>query len=207
MTKLDNQCTRCRRAGQKLFLKGDKCLGPKCLMVKRNFAPGQHGPVKKQRKVSGYGKQLKEKQSAKRTYGLRERQFSNYVTEASGMTGDTSKILIQYLEARLDNVVYRANIGKSRTAARQIVNHGHVTVNGKKLDIPSYRTKVGDVIAIAPKALKKKIFENITETLTKTQAPSWLGLDIKSASAKVLNTPFVDSVPFSPKDIIEFYSR
>lgn len=207
MPNLDRQCSQCRRAKEKLFLKGDKCAGPKCPMLKRPYAPGQHGPTSKMRKLSGYGKQLKEKQEAKRIYGLRERQFANYVAEASSKTGDTGKFLLQYLESRLDNVVFRMGLAKSRALARQLVNHGHITVNGKKVDIPSYRVRVGEVIALPLKATKKKYFENMTETLSKIEAPSWLGVDAKSVSAKVLNTPSVGSIPFSAKAIIEFYSR
>ncbi len=208
MPNLDRQCSQCRRAKEKLFLKGDKCAGPKCPMLKRPYAPGQHGPNKKgARKLSDYGKQLKEKQEAKRSYGLRERQFANYVVEASGKTGDTGKFLLQYLESRLDNVVYRMGLAKSRALARQLTNHGHITVNGKKVDIPSYRVRVGEVIALSPKAMKKKSFENISEILSKVEAPIWLGLEAKTASAKILNTPSVESTPFSAKMIIEFYSR
>lgn len=208
MPNLDRQCSQCRRAKEKLFLKGDKCAGPKCPMIKRPYAPGQHGPTKKgARKLSDYGKQLKEKQEAKRTYGLRERQFSNYVTEASSKPGDTGKFLLQYLESRLDNVVYRIGLAKSRALARQLTNHGHIIVNGKKVDIPSYRVRVGEVIALSPKAAKKKSFENIGEILSKVEAPIWLGVDSKTASAKILNTPSVGNTPFSAKMIIEFYSR
>ena len=207
MPNLDRQCSQCRRAKEKLFLKGEKCAGPKCPMLKRPYAPGQHGPTKKGSKLSDYGKQLKEKQEAKRIYGLRERQFANYVAEASSKTGDTGKFLLQYLESRLDNVVFRMGLAKSRALARQLVNHGHITVNGKKVDIPSYRVRVSEVVALTSKSVSKKLFENLTETLSKVEAPVWLGLDAKTASAKILNTPSVDSTPFSAKAIIEFYSR
>lgn len=206
--ELDSKCSKCRRAGDKLFLKGDKCLGPKCPLLKRNFPPGQHGPTtKKHAKPSSYGRQLAEKQEAKRHYGLRERQFANYVAEASLKTGDTSKFLINYLEARLDNVIYRMGFAPSRSMARQIVSHGHVTVNGKKLDIASYRVKVGDEIALSAKAKTKKAFEKLAEKLAKYEAPSWLHVDASKFAAKVLNTPSVEVVPFNPKAIIEFYSR
>lgn len=207
MPNLDRQCSQCRRAKEKLFLKGEKCVGPKCPMLKRPYAPGQHGPTKKGSKLSDYGKQLKEKQEAKRIYGLRERQFANYVAEASSKIGDTGKFLLQYLESRLDNVVFRMGLAKSRALARQLVNHGHITVNGKKVDIPSYRVRVSEVVALTSKSVSKKLFENLTETLSKVEAPVWLGLDAKTASAKILNTPSVDSTPFSAKAIIEFYSR
>lgn len=193
--------------GQKLFLKGEKCLGPKCALTKRNYAPGQHGSSKKHTKLSGYGKQLKEKQEAKRFYGLRERQFANYVNEAAAKPGDTGKYLITYLESRLDNVVYRMGLAASRAAARQLVSHGHITVNGKKVDISSYRVRVGEEISLSAKAKSGKVFENLTEKLSKHDAPSWLAVDAVNASAKVLNTPSTDDTVFSPNTIIEFYSR
>ena len=155
--ELDSKCSKCRRASEKLFLKGEKCMGPKCPLLKRNFPPGQHGSSGKHKKPSSYGRQLAEKQEAKRHYGLRERQFANYVAEAARKTGDTSKYLINYLEARLDNAVYRMGFAPSRSMARQIVSHGHITVNGKKLDIASYRVKVGDEIALSAKAKGKKV--------------------------------------------------
>ena len=148
-----------------------------------------------------------EKQSAKRMYGLRERQFSNYVSEAASKTGDTGVFLIQYLESRLDNTVFRAGFAKSRAAARQLVGHGHIAVNGKKLDIPSYRVKVGDVVSIYEKSTSKTIILNLKEGLTKVETPAWIGLDAKALSAKILNSPTVDSKPFNAKVIIEFYSR
>ncbi len=205
--ELDSKCSKCRRAGEKLFLKGDKCLGPKCPILKRNFPPGQHGVASKRNKPSSYGRQLREKQEAKQHYGLRERQFENYVEEAARKIGDTSKYLINYLESRLDNVVFRMGFAPSRSMARQLVSHGHITVNGKKLDIASYRVKVGDEIALSTKAHSKKAFENLAEKLGKYEAPSWLHVDAKKFAAKVLNTPTVDVVPFNPKAIIEFYSR
>lgn len=204
----ESKCTQCRRAGEKLFLKGDKCFGPKCPMLKRNFPPGQHGPKQKHPKVSSYGKQLKEKQNVKRTYGLLERQFSNYVATASAKTGDTSKILIQYLESRLDNVVYRMGLGKSRQAARQMVNHGHITINGEKVDIASYRVRVGEVVAVKESDKKIKLFEGTSERLAKsTDLPSWLSVDADKLSGKILNTPSLDNASFNAKAIIEFYSR
>jgi small subunit ribosomal protein S4 len=191
----------CRKYGEKL------CDSPKCPLTKRAYPAGQHGPNKKRPKVSGYGKQLLEKQKVKRIYGILERQFSNYVAEASKKVGDTSKILLNYLESRLDNVVYRAGLASSRAAARQMVSHGHITVNGEKVDIPSYRVKVGQAVAASSKAKNKKLFEGIGEKLQKVEAPSWLGVDHKTTSAKVLNAPTVENPNFNPKAIIEFYSR
>ncbi|MFA7653570.1 MAG: 30S ribosomal protein S4 [Candidatus Magasanikbacteria bacterium] len=203
----DSICSQCRRAGQKLFLKGEKCLGPKCPMIKRNFIPGQHGPTARNKKLSGYGKQLREKQQAKKMYGLREKQFANYVSEASRKTGDTSKYFVTYLESRLDNAVFRMGLVTSRSAARQLVSHGNITVNGKKVDIPSYRVSVGEEIALKESMKSRKLFENIFERLSKIEAPSWMHVDAKKVSFKVLNTPTLDSAPFNSKAIIEFYSR
>lgn len=191
----------CRKYGEKL------CDSPKCPLVKRPYPPGQHGPGNKRKKVSGYGKQLLEKQKVKIIYGLLEKQFANYVTEAARKVGDTSKILLSFLESRLDNVVYRAGLTISRRAARQMVTHGHVTVNGKKLDIPSYRVRVGEVISVISQSKDKKLFEGAAEKMQKTDAPAWLALDAKTVSAKVLNAPTVENPNFNPKAIIEFYSR
>ncbi len=191
----------CRLYGEKL------CDSPKCPITRRNYPAGQHGANRKHAKLSGYGKQLREKQKAKRLYGLLERQFSNYVDEASKKTGDTGMFLITYLESRLDNVVYRGGISSSRAAARQIVTHGHVTVNGKKLDIPSYRVKVGDVVAIKDSTKKSKLFESVAEKMGKIELPSWLSADQKNLSVKMLNTPTLENPQFNAKSIIEFYSR
>lgn len=189
------------------MLKGEKCLGPKCPFGKRNYAPGVHGPNSRRSKLSGYGKQLKEKQKVKRIYGLLERQFSNYVAEAQGKVGDTSKWLTQYLESRLDNVVYRAGLSKARFGARQLVSHGLITVNGAKVDIPSFRVKPGMVVAIKEGAKKKKGVENIGEHLAKAEFPSWISVDVKALSAKVLNAPTLENPNFNAQSIIEFYSR
>ncbi len=205
--KTNSRCAQCRRAGEKLMLKGEKCLGPKCPMTKRSYPPGMHGPDQKHVKISGYGKQLREKQKVKRIYGILEKQFSNYVAEAAEKVGDTSKYLLSYLESRLDNVVYRMGLCKSRITARQIVSHGHIMVNGKKLDVASARVRVGDVVALRDGAKNKKEFQGISEKLVKVEAPVWLGLDAKTASAKILNMPMVENPIFNAKAIIEFYSR
>lgn len=191
----------CRQFGEKL------CDSPKCPITRRNYPPGQHGQNQKRAKLSGFGKQLREKQKVKRIYGILERQFSNYVAEAGKKTGDTGKFLVQYLEARLDNVIYRLGISKSRAAARQLISHGHVTVNKEKVNIPSYRTKVGDVIGIHANSVSKKVIENIKADLAKVEPPAWLSLDAAAISGKVLNTPDLATAPFDAKVVIEFYSR
>ena len=191
----------CRLFGEKL------CDSPKCPVVRRNYPSGQHGSARKHAKRSSYGKQLLEKQKVKRIYGLMERQFANYVAEASKKTGDTSVFLLNYLEARLDNAVYRWGVASSRAAARQLVNHGHIRVNGKKVDIPSYRVKVGDIVALKESSKASKLFENIAEKLSKKETPAWLASDAAALTAKVLNQPMVDRPNFDPKLIIGFYSR
>jgi len=205
--KLNSHCAQCRRAGIKLMLKGEKCAGPKCPLTKRNYPPGQHGPQIRRARLSGFGKQLREKQKARQSYGITEKQFSRYVAKATNMAGDSSENLVALLESRLDNVVFRAGFRQSRLSARQIITHGHVTVNGKKVDIPSYVVKVGEVIGIREKSLKSRAFENLSENLSKAEAPEWLNVDAKKNEAKVLNTPSLDNANFDTKVIIEFYSR
>ncbi len=189
------------------MLKGEKCIGPKCPFAKRSYPPGAHGPDRKRKKISGYGKQLAEKQKVKRMYGLLEKQFSNLVSEASSKVGDTSKTLIGMLESRLDNVVFRAGFAKSRLSARQLVSHGLVTVDGKKIDVPSYRVKTGSIVAVKESAQKKKGMEGLTERLAKVEFPAWLSVDPEALSAKILNSPFLDNPNFNVQVIIEFYSR
>lgn len=207
MHNSNSQCAKCRAAGTKLFLKGEKCNGPKCALTKRNVPAGVHGVNRKRAKKSVYGKQLAEKQKAQKSYGMRQRQFFNYVKEAVRKPGDTGAYLLSYLESRLDNVVFRMGLAPSRAAARQIVGHGHITVNGKKVDIPSYRVKVGEVIALSEKAKGKVLFDKIEDKLSKVETPSWLAVEPKKAEAKVLNTPALENAPFDVKTIIEFYSR
>lgn len=204
----NNNCAKCRRAAEKLFLKGEKCFTAKCPIVQRNYPPGQHGPTQRVR-LTGYGEQLKEKQKAKRVYGLRERQFANYVAKASRQKGNTSEALLRFLEMRLDNVVYRLGLAKSRDAGRQLVNHGHFTVDGKKVDIPSYQVKSNQTIAIRAKSQKSKVFEGLSDKLAKLELPSWLAVDATQLTGKILNPPKPEDskVNFDIKKIIEFYSR
>lgn len=205
--KITSQCAQCRRAGDKLFLKGEKCMGPKCPVTRRSYPPGQHGPTQKHVKTSSYGKQLREKQKVKIMYGMLEKQFSNYVAEASSKPGDTSKYLLGYLESRLDNVVFRAGFAKARVNARQFIVHGLIAVGGKKVDRPSFRVKIGDVISLSERGKKVKTFLDLSEKLAKVQAPSWIALDTKANTAKILNAPALEDGNFNAKSIIEFYSR
>jgi len=214
-TKVTNsECKKCRSAGEKLFLKGEKCFSPKCTMVKRDYAPGAHGANKKPSRVTVYGGQLKEKQKAKRIYGLRETQFSNYVAKATGRKGNTADELIKSLEMRLDNVIFRLGLAKSRPMARQIVSHMHILVDGKKVNIPSFQVKPNQVITIVPKILEKgKLFTEIMVNIGKRELPSWVVLETNKAdnkiSGKILSDPKVAemTLEFDPKKIIEFYSR
>lgn len=173
-----------------------------------NQMPGVHGPGKKPRATSSFGKQMAEKQKAKIVYGLRERQFANYVTEATRLEGDSAVSLQRLLEKRLDNAVYRAGFAVTRAQARQMVGHNMFTVNGKKMNIPSYQVRVGDVITIKETKLKKKLFDNIAETLSKANLPSWLTVDATKKTVKVTNEPSeqdFDKV-FDVRFIIEYYS-
>lgn len=205
---LKAKCARCRREGEKLFLKGERCYMAKCGAVRRAFPPGMHGPKGKPR-LTGYGTQLREKQKAKQIYGILERQFRNYFDKASKKTGDTSEFLLQLIEMRLDNIVYRLGFGKSRQQARQLVNHGLFSVNGKKVTIPSYQTKIGDIVAIKTSAANKKIFQNLPQTLQKHEVPAWLSLDVAKMEGKIVRKPTKEDVKtqFDLKMIIEFYSR
>ncbi|MEK7211731.1 MAG: 30S ribosomal protein S4 [Patescibacteria group bacterium] len=203
------KCKLCRREGEKLFLRGERCFGAKCAIVKRNFIPGVHGPTARRQKLTGYGIQLREKQKAKKIYGLLERQFANSVAKATKMKGDSGANLFTLLETRLDNVIYRLGIGRSRAEARQRVSHGHIEVNGKKVDIPSSSVKVGDLVSIKEGALKSKFYENIFEKISKLELPEWMIFDPKTNKAKIISLPDISKSKqeFDPKIIIEFYSR
>lgn len=197
-------CKQCRREGLKLFLKGEKCL-TNCPFDKRPVAPGQHGTGRK--KVSEYGLQLREKQKVRRAYGLLEKQFRNYYEKATSSKEGTGWALLKMLELRLDNVVYRMGIGISRTEARQIVNHGHITVNGKKVNIPSYQVKVGDIIAIKDSKQSLEMFTSLKDL--KVNTPKWLEFNAESLTGKVLALPERDDIDLSIQEhlIVEFYSR
>ena len=199
-------CRLCRRENQKLFLKGDRCYSAKCPVVKRGTAPGQH--AKSRRKTSEYGLQLREKQKARRTYGLLEKQFRSYFTKATNMKGAAGENMLQLLERRLDNVVYRLGFGDSRAQARQIVNHGHITVNGKKVNIPSFIVKAGDVIAINETSTSIEKFKAMREGTSKT-IPAWLELNSQELSGKVVELPKREDLDLSIEEhlIVELYSR
>jgi len=202
-------CRLCRRDGTKLFLKGARCFSEKCAIEKRNFAPGQHGQSKKQKKVVGYGLQLREKQKAKRIYFTLETQFRAYYEKASNKTGVTGELLLQQLETRLDNVAYRLGFAMSRRQARQLVRHGHVEVNGRKVNIPSFQCKVGDVVAIREGSKKLPILESALEFAASQRPASWLDFNRDNLSGKVLSLPKREDInlPVNEQLIVELYSK
>src|ERR671924_2233741 len=173
---IDAKCRQCRREGEKLFLKGEKCFTDKCAIERRAYAPGQHGQ-KSGARLSDYGKQLREKQKMRRIYGLLERQFRNTYKEAARSKGVTGERLLQLLESRLDTVAYRMGFGASRTEARQLVRHNGVTVNGKRVNIPSYQVRPGDVIEVAPKAKEQLRIKAAAENVASRGLPDWLEVD------------------------------
>jgi small subunit ribosomal protein S4 len=201
-------CRLCRREGTKLFLKGTKCLSDKCPIEKRNFAPGQHGQSRKA-KIVGYGLQLREKQKAKRIYFTLETQFREYYEKASRATGVTGELLIQQLERRLDNVAFRLGFAISRRQARQVVRHGHVEVNGRKVNIPSFQVSVGDTVAIREGSKKLIIVEGARDYAQQNHSPSWLQPDFENLSGKVLSLPKREEVqlPVNEQLIVELYSK
>jgi small subunit ribosomal protein S4 len=192
----------------KLFLKGERCLTPKCSVERRGYAPGMHGQ-RRARKISEYGLQLREKQKVRRIYGVLERQFRKTYGEAERIAGATGENLIQLLERRLDNVVYRLGFADSRAQARQLVRHGHFTVNGRRTDIPSFQTKPGDVIAVREGSRKREYFQTIAQQLTRRTVAPWLSLDVRTLSARVVALPEAGQVEakINPQLIVEYYSR
>ncbi len=201
-------CRLCRREGTKLFLKGTKCTSDRCPIEKRNFPPGQHGKDRKA-KIVGYGLQLHEKQKAKRMYFTLEGQFREYYEKANRATGVTGELLIQQLERRLDNVAYRLGFAISRRQARQVVRHGHVTVNGRKVNIPSYQVNVGDEIAIRDNAKKFQIVEEGAQFAQQNPLPVWLEMNFESLTGRVLSLPKRADVnlPINEQLIVELYSK
>ena len=200
-------CRICRREGDKLFLKGDRCYTDKCAIARRSYAPGQHGQGRK--KMSEYGTQLREKQKAKRYYGLLENQFYHCFELASKMAGKTGENLLKVLESRLDNVVYRAGFAMSRPEARQLVSHGHFTVNGKAVNIPSYMVKAGDVVAIVEKSMSSDKIKGVLEANASRPALNWLSVDKNKAQATVVNLPERSEIDLQVEEqlIVELYSK
>lgn len=200
-------CRLCRREGEKLFLKGDRCFGDKCAMEKRPYPPGQAG--KKRPRDSEYRLQLREKQKTKRIYGMLEKQFHSYYELANRQPGVTGENLLRLLEIRLDNVVYRLGFAKSRDEARQLVRHGHIHVNGKRVDIPSFRVKAGDLIAIAPKSKDLLVIKAAIVASERSSVPGWLEVDIEKLQGSVIALPERDQIDTMVSEtlIVELYSK
>lgn len=208
---IDKKCKICRRAGKKLFLKGDKCFTPKCVFEKKPYAPGMPDSARKHRKTfSEYGFQLREKQKVKNIYRVSEKQFSNYVKEASARQGvNPADRLYENLELRLDSAVFRIGFAQSRSLARQMVSHGHITVNGRKVDIPSYKLKKGDVLGVRDGSKEKSLFTDVVARLEKQNTPSWIKVDSAKIQGIIQGVPKLDKseVIFNLTSVLEFYSR
>jgi small subunit ribosomal protein S4 len=204
----DAKCRLCRREGMKLFLKGQRCLSDKCAMERRGYAPGEHGKNRRA-KETNYGQQLREKQKARRIYGILERQFRLYFAKAATSKGVTGETLLQLLETRLDNVVYRLGFAPNRASARQLVRHGHVRVNGKHVDIPSFLVKAGDEVAMREKSRKLVVVLNALEARKGQSVPEWLDLSVEKMSGRILNVPSRASIPVPVNEqlIVELYSK
>jgi small subunit ribosomal protein S4 len=200
-------CRLCRRAGEKLLLKGERCFTPRCALERRRTPPGQHTRLR--RRLSDRGIQLREKQKARYIYGIMERQFKRYMDEAFSRPGVTGQYLLQLLERRLDNVVYRLGFAESRKHARQLVRHGHFLVNGRKVDIPSYLVRVGDIIAWKESSRRKPFFAAQAKDIPRRPVPQWLALDTENMTGRVLRLPEPQDVDttIDTRLIVEFYSR
>lgn len=206
-----SKCKICRRLNQKLFLKGDRCLSPKCALVRKAYTPGLR-TKKRFSKISEYGRELAEKQKLRKSYNLREKQFRKYVVDVlskGGRAGDSSDYLIKILESRLDNVIYRLGFAVSRSGARQLVNHAHFLVNGKRVDIPSYSVKKGDKISIKTSSLKLPYFQGLKTNLKDYETHKWIKLNQQSLEAEIVGEPSIEeaSPPAEIPSIFEFYTK
>ena len=204
---LDAKCRQCRREGEKLFLKGDKCFTDKCAIERRNYPPGQHG--QKNTRLSGYGVQLREKQKLRRIYGLLERQFRNMYKAADQQKGVTGENLLQALESRLDNITFKMGFGISRSEARQIVRHNGILVNGKRVNIPSYQVLPGDVVEVAPKAKEHLRIKAALETTSGRGYPEWLEVDVSALKGTYKSLPQRSDLPSTINEslVVELYSK
>jgi small subunit ribosomal protein S4 len=205
---LDPKCRQCRREGEKLFLKAEKCFTDKCAIEKRNFPPGQHGQRRNQR-LSDYGVQLREKQKVRRIYGILEKQFRSYYAEADRRKGVTGENLLQLLESRLDNVTYRMGLGGSRTESRQIVKHNSIMVNGKRVNIPSYQVRPGDVVSVAEASKTQLRIKGALEAAEQRGFPEWIEVDVKGLKGTYKAQPQRDELPPTINEslIVELYSK
>jgi small subunit ribosomal protein S4 len=205
---LDPKCRQCRREGEKLFLKGEKCFTDKCAIEKRNFPPGQHGQRRNQR-LSDYGVQLREKQKLRRIYGVLEGQFRSYYAEADRRKGITGENLLQLLECRLDNVAYRMGFGASRTEARQIVRHNSILVNGKRVNVPSYQVRPGDEVQVADASRNQLRIKGALEAAAQRGFPEWISVDVKALKGVFKAKPQRDELPATINEslVVELYSK
>ena len=204
----DAVCRQCRREGEKLFLKGDKCFTEKCPVDKHSYPPGQHGQGRR-RNISEYGLHIREKQKLRRVYGVLERQFVRYYNLASSRKGVTGDNLLQILEMRLDNIVYRMGFAPSRPAARQLVMHGHITVNGRKVDIPSFSVRAGDVISTREGSRSMPLIKGSLEAAASRSVPAWLDMNFEQQTGRVLQAPTREQIDLKIQEhlIVEHYSR
>ena len=204
----DARCRLCRREGGKLFLKGTRCFSDKCAIERRNYPPGEHGKGRRV-KETNYGQQLREKQKARRIYGIMERQFRHFFTKSAETRGVTGEVLLQMLERRLDNVAYRLGLAPSHAAARQLVRHGHLQVNGRKVSIPSFQVKAGDEVKVREKSKKLAVVLTTLESRKGQDLPEWLSLDAGALTGRVLSVPTRGSIstPINEQLIVEFYSK
>jgi len=202
-------CKLCRREGMKLMLKGERCFTSKCALERRNYPPGQHGAMRQRRRISDYGVRLRAKQQARRMYGVMERPFRRLFREAERLPGATGENLLRLLERRLDNVIYRLGLAKSRAQARQLVRHGHIVVKDRKTNIPSFLVRPGDVIKVRPESRKRTYFKDLADELDTQAVPGWLALNAEELSAEILRDPNAEECEqnLQPQMIVEFYSR
>ena len=202
-------CRLCRREGQKLFLKGERCYTERCAITRRQYAPGQHGQNQARKKQSEYGLQLRAKQHARRYYGVSESQFAKYFEMADRKIGVTGENLLRILESRLDNIVYRVGFANSRKEARQLVNHGHFAVNGRRVDIPSYLTKVGEAVTLMDKSKDSPKFKAVLESNASRPVPRWIDSDKDAFSAKIIELPNREDIDLDVEEtlIVEYYSK
>ena len=203
-------CRLCRREGMKLFLKGERCHTEKCAIERRNFVPGQHGQTRKAKKIVGYGLQLREKQKVRRVYGVLEAQFRNTFAKAVKMKGITGENLLATLERRLDSVIYRMGFGASRAQARQVVRHGHIQINGKKVNIPSYIVKPGEEISVRESSKNNPTILATRDATAHAPAPTWMDVDREGLKGRIISTPRRDElvqIPINEQLIVELYSK
>ena len=210
MRKISSKCKLCRREGEKLFLKGERCNSPKCAMVKKNYQPGFHGPKKRMKKASAYGQQLREKQKIKRIYGMLEKPFKNLVSKAMKSREEAGSAILRSLESRFDNIVCRSKLAPSRNAAKQLINHGHFKINDKNVNISSYTLKTGDKISVKENKAKDAYWDKINKSAGKRKdIPTWLNLDNKKLEITVAGSPEIENLQktMNMSLVIEFYSR